>query len=64
MERMREHLARADSELETAQHFLDLRFGLENALYELHRGGQILLERRLDLIGRKDEPAILNRVRS
>jgi hypothetical protein len=23
MERMREHLARADSELETAQHFLD-----------------------------------------
>jgi len=28
MERMREHVARADSELETAQHFLDLRFGL------------------------------------
>ena len=25
MERMREHLARADSELETAQHFLDPR---------------------------------------
>ncbi len=39
MERMREHLARADSELEAAQHFLNPRSGLEDALYELQRGG-------------------------
>ena len=31
MERLREHLARADGELETAQHFLDLRSGLKDA---------------------------------
>ena len=39
MERMREHLARTDSELETAQHFLDPRSGLEDVLDELQRGG-------------------------
>ncbi len=62
MDRTREHLARADSELETVQHFLDPRSGLEDALDELQRGGQVLLERRLDLLGRKDEPAVLDRV--
>ena len=57
-------LGHADSELETAQHFLDPRSGLEDALYELHRSGQILFESWLDLFGRKDESPILNRVGS
>jgi hypothetical protein len=36
MERMREHLARADSELESAQHFLDPR-SVEGAEMDLVR---------------------------
>src|SRR5215203_1587225 len=35
---------------------------LEDAVDELQRGGQVLLERRLDLLGRQDEPAGLRRV--
>ena len=61
-EQMREHLARADSALETAQHFLNRRSGLEDAVDELQRGGQVLLERRLNLLRRQDEPAGLRRV--
>ncbi len=35
---------------------------LEDALDELQRGGQVLLERRLNLLRRQDEPAGLRRV--
>src|SRR5215210_5088933 len=40
----------------------DLLLRLEDAVDELQRGGQVLLEGRLDLFGRKDEPAVLQRV--
>jgi hypothetical protein len=35
---------------------------LEDAVDELQRGGQVLLERRLDLLRGQDEPAGLRRV--